>query len=133
MLTRLLVGALALLVLAWLAVSLRDARLQQDGREAIRTLEASKAAGARRDFDGAGLLNPDRSPQLDDGLALIVQGRRTEGLARLLAFARREPENADAWILIAQLAGRGERELETRARARAKELDPRWRGAERSP
>ena len=125
MVQRLVLGALALLIVAWLGVAYRDARLQQQAREAIRDSEPRAVAAAAGELDDARLLNPDRSLLLDRGVQLATQGRRRAALERFTELARAEPENVNAWILIVRGAGGADPALAAGARARVRELDPR--------
>ena len=83
------IGVLAVVVLAWLAVGLRNARLEADE---------------------AGLANFD--------------GRPREALRLLRDVVRSEPENFDAWFLMASVAARIDPPLAARAEERARALNP---------
>jgi predicted Zn-dependent protease len=125
---RLLLGALALLIVAWLAVALRDARLHQDARDELQRAQEignRELASVGSKLDRARLLNPDRSLLLDRGIQLYAQGRRAEGIERFRELARAEPENAAAWSVLARVAPRTDPQLAALARARIRELDPR--------
>jgi hypothetical protein len=105
--------AVALVVVAWLVVMERDARLLANGTALSRKLTSNQknvcprapagAAECRRfaravsDLRAARFLNPDTAPQLNLG---IVQGgsgggRRAASARRIL---RSEPENLNAWL-----------------------------------
>jgi hypothetical protein len=105
MIARVALALVAVIVLAWLGVMLRDARLAAAGRDAVAS-NPSPAAAARADrlFRRARLLNPDTDPLLYR--VLLAQGRGDDRVALRLALgvARREPDNFRAWSGVASAA-----------------------------
>jgi tetratricopeptide (TPR) repeat protein len=133
---RVCLGAVAVLILVWLGVALRDARRRDEGKDAVRAVVEHRARGqagradrerlaeAGRQLDRARLLNPDRSILIDRGIQLLVQGRRREARARFQEATRHEPENADAWIWVATANRTSDPARAALARARVRRLDP---------
>jgi hypothetical protein len=125
MAARVLVAVVAVVVLAWLAVMERDARLLARGVEAAGQLRtAGSFERAESDLRGARLLNPDVSP--DVGRAALYQGagRLREATLLLEHVVRREPDNRAAWSQLLAVA-RGRDPARTgRAIAALRRLDP---------
>jgi tetratricopeptide (TPR) repeat protein len=120
-----LVAVVAVLVVAWLGVMLRDARLQAGAVEAAGRLEApGDAERAAADFRAARLLNPDTAP--DVGLALLYQteGRREQATALLEDVLEREPDNLTAWGLLYNVARTEDPATAQRAFDARRRLDP---------
>jgi predicted Zn-dependent protease len=80
-----------------------------EGRELLRT--------ARR-------LNPDRRPDLYEAVLLGRAGRKPEAVAVLRRVVAAEPENVEAWGLLATPATGADASLAARARSRLRELSP---------
>jgi tetratricopeptide (TPR) repeat protein len=115
----------AVLVVAWLGVMLRDARLLSSAVEASGRLQAAgDAERAAADFRAARLLNPDTAP--DVGLALLLQteGRRAQATALLEDVVEREPENLTAWGLLYNVARSEDPATARRAFEARRRLDP---------
>lgn len=130
LLTRLLLLAVSVAVIAGLAVSLRASVLTAD---ADKTVKAHAAEGtgspavrkAFEDFDRARSFNNDAEVLLlatTDALAA-----KNLGLARRLAYeaARREPENFEAWVLLYSIEKVDHPARAAAARRRALLLNPR--------
>ena len=121
---------IALIVLAWLAASMRATNLVDDGnavvakaqRESIRPEEVRHG----RDLLHRGRrFNADLDPRLREGYLLLLSRRNAAALAVARDGARREPENFDAWYLLYLAAqGAGDREAATRARRVILALNP---------
>jgi predicted Zn-dependent protease len=136
-LARLVLAGVALIVTAWLLVGLRDARMQEEGRQIVREsfrlfASSGELGGNRADleragrlFDSARLLNPDLSLLHDRSNQLFLLYRRRDSVDRLTELVDREPENVDAWTTLAQVAREVEPRLSARARDEARRLDPR--------
>jgi tetratricopeptide (TPR) repeat protein len=122
---RIAVALVAVLVVAWLGVMLRDARLLSSAVEASGRLQApGDAERAAADFRAARLLNPDTAP--DVGLALLLQteGRREQATALLEDVLEREPENLTAWGLLYNVARTEDPATARRAFEARRRLDP---------
>jgi len=116
------VGAVAGLVL--LAGELRVARDIERAAALTRgELNAANTAQASRLLRGAAARTADTTPLLRAGQLELFLQRPERALGPARAAVAREPENAQAWLLVAQAAGRsGDAALETRARRRVAEL-----------
>ena len=125
MLARAGVGLLAVLVIAWSAVLLRDTRLQE---RATALAQTSRQAGALdqavRDYEAAAFLNLDTGPDVGRALALQSQRRAREAVAVIEDVVRREPENLNAWRLLSVLTIELDPARSRQAAARARALDP---------
>jgi predicted Zn-dependent protease len=121
---RICVALVALLLVGWLGVMERDARLIAQG------IDAAGEGGSRGDlpraetaFRRAGLLNPDTRP---DVLEAAIQSRRgayDKAVATLEDVLRREPDNLSAWVVLLAVA-RDDPVIARRAQAARARLDP---------
>ena len=119
---RILLIVAALTAGAWLAVQERAARAEekltgiafenQDPRDAQALLKADRR------------LNPDQRPDLFEGVILGKQGDFRAAVAMFERVTRAEPENIEAWGLLASAAQRVDPALAARAKARARALSP---------
>ena len=125
---RLVVGAVALVVLVWLGLGLRAALLEGEGAELAgstpATTSAARLAEARDAYRRAREFNADSAPEVREAGLANFSGRRRDAMDLLREVTRREPENADAWILLAGIAGELDPALAARATERARELNP---------
>jgi tetratricopeptide (TPR) repeat protein len=128
MAARLALGVLVAAVLVWLGLGLRAARLEAEGAELAgrspATVSPERLAQARDAYRRARELNPDSAPELREAGLANFSGRPQEALQLLRDVVRREPENFDAWLVMASVAAETDPELAARARARARELNP---------
>ena len=122
MLARAGVALVAVLVIAYSAVLLRDTRLQERATETAQT--GGEAAAAARDYEAARLLNPDTAPDVGRAFALQAQRRAREAVAVVEDVVRREPENLTAWRLLSVLTVELDPARSRQAAARARALDP---------
>jgi predicted Zn-dependent protease len=110
----------ALLVALWLASGLRPVRDEAAGLAAVRTDTGRAYELLGRAAERTRSTGPDvRLAQLD-----AFTERPDRAVRRLKAIVRREPENHEAWVLLAQNARTVEPSLAARARARARALSP---------
>ena len=124
MIGRLLVVAAAVAAIVVLAGQLRTARdvdraaaLIQAGRAPDRVEEALAL------LRGAAARTADTTPLVRAAELQLFAGNHREALAEAQAAARREPENARAWLVTAQAAAQlGDEPLEAAARRRLSEL-----------
>jgi len=72
----------------------------------------------------AGTLNPDRNIELLRAQALTRAGRSAAGIAAARSVTRAEPQNVDAWTVLAFAAGRADPALATAALAQRQKLAP---------
>lgn len=128
MAARIALGVLVLAVLAWLVIGLRNARLENEAADALGsspdTAPPARLAEARDAYRRAAELNPDTGPEVREAGIANFRGRPREALAVLRRVVDREPENFDAWLLIASAADDVDPALAARARERARELNP---------
>ena len=128
MMIRALIVVLALLAGGWLAVQERAAQAQSE-LDAIAfgpggALEKGTVARAEDLLRTDRRLNPDRRPDLYEAVVLGRAGRTREAIAVLRRTIAAEPENLEAWALLARAARTEEPALAARARARQRELAP---------
>jgi predicted Zn-dependent protease len=96
-----------------------DLRVARDVDRAA-TLGGDAAAQLLR---GAAARTADTTPLLRLGQLELFLQRPERAIAPARAIVAREPENAQAWLLLAQAAGRsGDAALQARARRRVTEL-----------
>ena len=125
---RVLLVLLALLAGGWLVVQERAARSESE-LEAI-AFDPGGALGPERVARAEDLLradrrlNPDRRPDLYEAVVLGRAGRTREAIAVLRRAVAAEPENLEAWALLARAARTEDPALAARARARQRELAP---------
>jgi len=99
-------AAVAVAVVLWTAVLIRDARLVRDPAAAARAgIAPATAARAAQDLHRAGLLNPDAGLDVARGRFELLAGRPAEALRLGRAVARDEPDNVDAWVVVYAAAG----------------------------
>jgi hypothetical protein len=120
----------ALVVVAWLAFSLRAIDLQADAESTIARVRGggvgtSEIDEAQRQLRRADRHNPDLTPQLDEGLLLFFAGRRAEAYSVALRATAKEPENVQAWTLAYLSAP--DQGVEADAKRKVQRLNP-WLG-----
>jgi tetratricopeptide (TPR) repeat protein len=122
------VVALALPAIAWLALSYRNAGIELHAQSLVaqQSPPRSEVDRALRDLDRADRLNPDQAERRALRFGLHVRGGRLD-LARadLEELLRREPANAEAWLLLASLTRESDPGRSAQARARLRALNPR--------
>ncbi len=111
----------AIVLLAWLGVMERDARLQSRGLEAAGHGDAVRA---HADLRRATFLNPDTAPDVLRGLLSFGRGDRARAAATLEGVVCREPENLNAWRSLMLVARGGDPEALRRADRASRRLDP---------
>lgn len=103
MLQRVLVGVVAVAVLLWVGVLLRDQRLGNPAADRLVKhpgLSASEVEASADRVRRARLLDPDPTWDLKLSTGYRVQRRPRQALAVSLAAARREPANLDLWSVV---------------------------------
>jgi hypothetical protein len=125
MVGRAVLVTLSLVMIAWVAVMLRDVRLAEAGRKTLfGTPTPTQAARAFDQLREAELLNPDTAPQVDRARYWIIQGRPRRTLAALNPVVADEPENYGAWTFLWGAAGAVDRPRAAEARAQILSLNP---------
>ena len=110
----------ALLVALWLASGLRPVRDEAAGLDAVRTDTARAYELLGRAADRTRSTGPElRLAQLD-----AFTERPDRAVRRLRPSCAREPENHEAWVLLAQTARTVDPALAARAVAVARALSP---------
>jgi predicted Zn-dependent protease len=122
MAARVLLVVLALTAGAWLAVQERAARAEQ-GLTTI-AFENGNLADAQRLLAADRRLNPDHRADLFEAVILGRQGDFRGAVAAIQRVTRAEPENIEAWGLLASAAKRTDPALAAEAQARARMLSP---------
>jgi predicted Zn-dependent protease len=124
---RAFLAVLALLVLGWTAVLVRDQEVGNAASDALlhhARLPPARAATEMRRLEDARLLNPDTTWDLDRAVAWVSLGRPRPAVRELESLVRREPANAEAWRVLA-LTSRGiDPTRHAQALAEVRRLDP---------
>lgn len=136
-LQRLPVVILSVLVLAWLALGLRNSRLEDEAVRSVDKRVRLELAGGERTgldpgetdrilslFRRAQRLNPDVTPMLNEANVYLFNGRFEPATAILEEVVRREPENLFAWMALEDAARTVDSRLSAEARARVRRLNP---------
>ena len=122
------VVAVCLLPAGWLAVQERAAGAERElDALAFDTEGELSEAQLRKGRDllpVARRLNPDRRPDLYEAVLLGRAGRPGEAITVLRGVVADEPENVEAWALLASASERTQPRLAARARARLRVLSP---------
>ena len=126
---RVAVVALALALLVPTAFYFRDATKQADASRFDATRDRApspRVAKLEKLYRDAEDLNPDTSPRVSLGFVLIRIGEPRQAIDILAGVTREEPQNSDAWGLLARAAqAAGDRALAAHADAVLKRLNPR--------
>jgi hypothetical protein len=115
---RVALALVAVVIIVWLGVLLRDTRLLNRG------LGVPDAREAQKDLRAARLLNPDTAPDAARGLRFGVAGDRRRALAVYENVARREPDNFYVWGAILTLVRGRDAATQRRALAALRRIDP---------
>jgi predicted Zn-dependent protease len=96
---RVILVASALAVACWLALSLRNERLQVAG---IRLLadQPPQPALALEKFRGASRLSASQQPELFEASAYYAQGQPQRAITMLRGLLAQEPDNRTGWLLL---------------------------------
>jgi hypothetical protein len=116
----------AALAIAWLAVSYSDARLLAHGGRVLASQHPSAAEveSALSDVRHAGKL-ADATEPLSFAAALEIRAGRLDAARQIYEqIVRREPEGAEAWLVLSQLSAKSDPARAAYARAQADRLDP---------
>ncbi len=112
----------ALLTGSWLAVQARAAHAENQLTAIV--FENGDLNDAQRLLKADRLLNPDRRPDLFEGVILGKRGDFPGAVAAIQRVTSAEPENIEAWGLLASAAARTDPRVAAEARAAARRLAP---------
>jgi predicted Zn-dependent protease len=120
---------LALAACAWFALGVVQAR-DTDQATAILSsqtqLSSARATHVRSLLASAGTLNPDLTVDELRGQLAALQHQPARAVAILVSVTRREPDNLDAWVALAQATLHGTNAaVVERSAANIARLDPR--------
>ena len=125
MAARVAVAVVAVVVLAWLAVMERDARLEARGvalaGSAQRATDYDRAHDA---FRAASFLNPDTTPEVGRALLYKAQRDQRRAVATIEAVLAREPDNLAAWGVLYAFTREPDPAAARRALDERRRLDP---------
>jgi tetratricopeptide (TPR) repeat protein len=122
----------AVLAIAWLGVSYGNARLIRHAQIAAANPKASPAEieAALRDVRGDRTLDPSRTESLSYAAALEIRAGRLDEARKLYEqIVRREPDIAEAWLVLSKLTQKSDPARSAQALAQVKRLDPLGVGA----
>jgi predicted Zn-dependent protease len=112
----------AVLAGGWLATQVRAARAENELTHIA--FENGDPADAQSRLDADRFLNPDRRADLFEGVILGRTGDFAGAVQAIQRVTRAEPENIEAWGLLASAAKRTDPRLATQAAATARRLAP---------
>jgi hypothetical protein len=119
---------LSLAAAAFLVVQERGARAAADISDTALAANGvpsgAQVAATRSRLATAERWNPDTTPRVDLGVLEARAKQYRAAGADFAAVVRREPENGQAWALLAFVAERYDSGLAANARARARALEP---------
>jgi hypothetical protein len=104
-LARASLAVLAVLVMGWLGVLLRDERLARSANDRVFYTPTLSGPALARELDrleSARLLNPDPTPDLQRAALLLQRGHHEQAARIAEDRVRREPASLDAWTIIAK-------------------------------
>jgi hypothetical protein len=123
-------AGVALLVLAWLALSLRAFHQEAEGREVLDHAQLGHIGDAEvsRGLDAlrrARSFNADAEPLLAEVQLLVAAGRDREAAAVAKRLVAQEPDDLEGWIALSLAATvTHDRALRARALREVKRLNP---------
>jgi predicted Zn-dependent protease len=129
MILRVVLASLALVVVAWLAIGLRNTDREQRGLELARSqaalIEPTSARKADDLLRGAEKLNPDPTPAIDRATLKLRLRQPGEALELVRPVVRDEPANLGAWTVLGTAAlALHDKRLAARAVQRTRALSP---------
>jgi tetratricopeptide (TPR) repeat protein len=126
-LARIGVVLVALPAIAWLALSYSGTRVIHDAQVVASAPHPTPAQidAAIAEVRGSRPLDPSRTEALSYAAVLEIRaGRLDKARALYEQIVRREPETAEAWLLLAQLSQKSDPARAAAARAQVHRLDP---------
>jgi hypothetical protein len=133
-LSRVCLAAVALLLVAWLGVLLRNAVVADSAGDRIFHAHELDAVQLDREFErleGARLLDPDTGVEDRRASLLWLRGRVRQSARVAAALAREEPDNVQAWVHLYRATREADPRQAARALAQIRRLNP--LGASRAP
>ena len=129
MIARIAVVGAAVVAIAWLATGLHAADLERRandvGANQPGKFSIPNAERASRFYERSRRFNPDTRPiLLEANLLSFFRAGNDRALALAREVTRREPDNVNAWAIVAGMASRLDPPLAVRARRRIRELSP---------
>jgi hypothetical protein len=129
MTARVVVVAVAVAAIVWLATGLHAADLERQanavGRPPTGKLDLPRARAAARFYERSRRFNPDTRPiLLEANLLSFFRAENVRALRLAQDVTRREPANVTAWAIAAGLAQRLDPPLAARARREIRRLSP---------
>jgi hypothetical protein len=123
---RVAILVIAALAIAWLGVSYSNARLLAHGGKVLASQHPSRAEveSALSDARAADKLT-DKTESLSFAAALEIRAGRLDAARQIYEqIVRREPEGAEAWLVLSQLSAKSNPARAAYAQAQADRLDP---------
>jgi predicted Zn-dependent protease len=123
---RVVIVLVAVLAIGWLAVSYSNARLIAHDKDVLAKQHVTPAEveSALSDARHAHKL-ADRTEALSFEAALEIRAHRLDTARQIYEqIVRREPEGAEAWLVLSQLSAKANPARAAYARAQADRLDP---------
>jgi hypothetical protein len=129
MIARITVLVVAAAAIAWLGTGLHAADLEARGTNVGANqpgkFSIPRAREASRFYDRSRRFNPDTRPiLLEANLLTFFRAGNDRALALAREVTRQEPDNVNAWAIVAGMASRLDPPLAVRARQRIRELSP---------
>ena len=126
-LARVLIGSLAVLVLLWVGVLLRDHVVSESASPLLYQAELSEPEFDRNiaRLEDAQLLNPDSSLDLARATYLMLRGRDAQAIAATDELLEAEPDNVAAWNVLLDASRGSHPARAAQARAEVRRLNPR--------
>ena len=112
----------ALVVVAWLALSLRNERVQVAGIKLMAETPPQPALALGK-FQQASTLSASQQPELFEASAYFALGERARALAMLRELLKEEPDNRTGWLLLSAWLRPSDPAAADRAEDRARVLD----------
>jgi predicted Zn-dependent protease len=119
--------AVAVVAIAWLALSYEEARTIRDAQivSADRHATPGRLTAALSDLRSSRILDPNRTEELSYEAVIELRLNHLGAGRRLLEeVVRREPDFAEPYLLLAELTRTSDPARSSRARAQLKRLDP---------
>jgi hypothetical protein len=119
--------AVAVVAIAWLALSYEEARVIRNAQivSADQRATPGRLAAVRTDLLRSRILDPNRTEELSYAAVLELRLHHLGAGRRLLEeVVRREPDFAEPYLLLAALTRTTDPARSAAARARLKQLDP---------